>query len=158
MVLHLSLPDQYGYVLLAATLSTTIPIYHALQVGSHRKLSGIRPPTLYATTSEAAQSMEKYLYNCAQRAHANFTENHTSFLATLLIAGLQYPLLSSAFGLMWSLARVMYAWGYVRPIPDGQGRMVGMWWTFPQLGLVGLANAVGLNLAWKAWLDSGSSW
>lgn len=152
MALNLTIPAEYGYVLLAAAGSTAVPLYHVLQVVKYRRLTDIRPPTLYASPSEAAASKEKYLYNCAQRAHANFTENHPSFLTVLLIAGLQYPVTSAWLGAIWTLGRFVYAWGYVRDLPDGKGRQVGSWWEFPQLGLMGLAFTVGFRLAREAWL------
>lgn len=59
----------------------------------------------------------------AQRAHANFTENHSSFLGALLISGLRYPVAAAAIGAVWSVARLLYALGYTSEAGP-QGRIV----------------------------------
>jgi glutathione S-transferase len=56
----------------------------------------------------------------AQRAHANFTENLTPFLGSLLIAGLKYPVFSASLGAVWSVARTVYALGYTSKGPEGR--------------------------------------
>lgn len=48
----------------------------------------------------------------AQRAHANFTENLTPFLATLFIAGLRFPCAAAGLGFGWLVSRVVYTIGY----------------------------------------------
>jgi glutathione S-transferase len=82
-----------------------------------RKKSGLKYPVSYATPEEIAKNPAAYQFNCAQRAHLNFTENHTSFLTGLLISGLSFPLVSASLGAAWSLARLHYALGYT----SGQG-------------------------------------
>lgn len=48
----------------------------------------------------------------AQRAHANYIENQTSFLGALAISGLRYPFASSVLGATWVVGRIAYALGY----------------------------------------------
>jgi glutathione S-transferase len=94
-----------------------------------------------------------YLFNCAQRAHANFTENHPSATAAMLIAGLRYPLPAAIMGAGWTLSRALYLAGYVRPAwgEAGTGRYKGvMFWLF-QAGLIGLAAATGLQMVKSTW-------
>jgi hypothetical protein len=85
-----------------------------------------------------------------QRAHGNYLENHYMALTTLLIGGLRYPLLSSAFGLVWSLGRVVYALGYTSKTKDnGKGRLAGAFFWLAQLGLFVNAGLTGYNLAFN---------
>jgi glutathione S-transferase len=103
-----------------------------LRVGSFRKAAKVPYPNAYATALEASTSPEKHAFNCAQRAHANFIENQPSFLATLLVAGLVFPVASAALGAVWIAGRATYAWGYTRPHkPNGSGRYLGVWWYVP---------------------------
>ena len=98
-------------------------------------------PNPYATAAEAATSPEKFRFNCAQKAHANFTENHASFVFLLLIAGLKFPTSSAGLGLLWCMARVLYVLGYTRKYDaeDGKGRHWGTWWAVPHVLLMGMA-------------------
>lgn len=59
----------------------------------------------------------------AQRAHANFTENHTPLLGALLIAGLRNPFAAAVLGATWSVGRVIYLYGYTSGAGP-QGRTV----------------------------------
>jgi glutathione S-transferase len=135
------------YVLLTATLSTFITSFHTHLTGEYRAAAKVTFPNAYATAVEAATSPEKYRFNCAQKAHANFTENHTSFVTVLLIAGLKYPKISTALGATWVLARVLYVLGYTRKYDaeDGKGRHWGSWWALPHMALMGFAVASSLQ-------------
>ena len=111
----------------------------------YRNKAKVPYPNAYASAEESAKSIEKYQFNCAQRAHANFTENHTNFLVTLLVAGIGMPEISAGLGAMWILGRFLYASGYVRPKQDGgKGRYNGIIWYIPHVGLIGMAG-------WSAW-------
>lgn len=99
-----------------------------------------------ASTPDAKKAL--YLWNCAQRAHGNFLENHPTVLAALLISGLQYPVTASVMGAGWAASRVAYAIGYTKADrSDGKGRLIGMpQWLF-QLGLYALTGVVGYKIA-----------
>lgn len=58
-----------------------------------------------ATSGEQKKAM--YLFNCAQRAHLNFNENHPSVMAAMLLSGIVYPQASAALGAVWSLGRIV---------------------------------------------------
>ncbi len=93
-------------------------------------------------------------------------EHHPTFLTTLLIAGLRYPVrpdmivadhtnlaepvvqvLSAGMGLGWSVARVIYALGYVgSDKPNGNGRIMGNWFWFSELGLQFAAGLTGYKM------------
>ncbi|KAK3063483.1 hypothetical protein LTR53_018890 [Teratosphaeriaceae sp. CCFEE 6253] len=99
----------------------------------------------------AADSAEKkkamYLFNCAKRAEDNFHENHASFIAAMLIAGVQYPLTATGLGLAWSVGRIMYAVGYTREDKEnGKGRLAGSFFWLAQLGLFGLTGWTGIKM------------
>ncbi|KAL9116619.1 MAG: hypothetical protein Q9187_006855 [Circinaria calcarea] len=140
MPVSLTVPNEYGYVLLAATASAALNAWHGSYVGSFRKAAKVPYPNAYATATEAATSQEKYRFNCAVRAHAHFIEAQPSFLATLLIAGLKYPVASAGMGFAWVVARAMFTYGYTRPGKEnGKGRYLGIWHFFPVLGLMGMS-------------------
>jgi glutathione S-transferase len=89
-------------------------------VMSHRKSSGVKYPTLYASEEQAAKDPAVYKYNCAQRAHGNFLEAQPSFIISVLISGLRWPVVSAAVGAGWLVGRVVYAIGYTKSGPQGR--------------------------------------
>lgn len=112
MTLILELPQQYGLVLAVATSSFFVNTLHMIRTSSLRKSSGVKYPNAYASAQEAEKDSNAYAFNCAQRAHANFTENHTSFIGALLISGLHFPLAAGILGATWNVSRVLYLYGY----------------------------------------------
>jgi len=141
----ITLPKEYGYVLLTATLTTLIAWYHTINASSYRKASKIRYPNPYASAAEAAASKDAYLFNCAQRAHGNFLEHQPSMLVGLMVGGLRYPVVSAVVGAAWCAARVGYMRGYCRrDREEGRGRLgwvvVG---SLLEVGLMGLSGVVG---------------
>ena len=102
-------------------------------------------PNAYVTHAEAQEDPDKFAFNCAQRAHANYLEHQPLVVIPMLIAGLRYPSLSAAAGVAWCIARVMYTLGYVKnKKKQGGGRTVGTWYVVPELLLQGAA-------AWTGW-------
>ena len=65
----------------------------------------------------------------------------------MLIGGIKYPIWSAGMGAAWCLARILYAYGYVRTDKkDGRGRYAGI---FGQVGVAGcniLAGMVGWGM------------
>ncbi|KAM0280287.1 hypothetical protein ACHAQH_004123 [Verticillium albo-atrum] len=112
MPLTIQLPDEFSYVLLVATSTFFINTQHVLLTSRFRKQSGLKYPIPYASNEQADKDRKAYMFNCAQRAHSNFTENHTSFLGALLVAGLRYPVAAAALGAGWTISRFVYALGY----------------------------------------------
>ncbi|KAL2281441.1 hypothetical protein FJTKL_11607 [Diaporthe vaccinii] len=119
----LDISNDYGYVLLAAASTVFVNIWHGTQTVKARKASGIGYPNTYATDEQAKASPAAFQLNCAQRAHANFTENLTPFMATLLIAGTRYPVQAAVMGAGWLVSRIVYTAGYTSNGP--KGRMAG---------------------------------
>ncbi|KAH9910072.1 MAPEG family protein [Xylariomycetidae sp. FL2044] len=116
------IPIEYGYVLTVAASTFFINSYHSVLTVKKRKASGISYPATYASDEQAAKDPKAFAFNCAQRAHANFIENHTSFLGALLISGIRYPVASAVLGAVWAVGRVWYAAGYVSQGPPGRRR------------------------------------
>ena len=135
-----------SYVLLAALSSGLFSLFQAEFTGHCRRAARVTYPNCYATAAEAATSPEKLRFNCAQRAQANFTEHHSTFLAALLTAGLKYPVAAAALGGTWIFARTFYTLGYARknPPPNGAGRLIGTWWLLPHFALI-------VTGAWTTW-------
>ncbi|KAI4274187.1 MAG: hypothetical protein LQ337_004115 [Flavoplaca oasis] len=126
MSTSITIPNEYGYVLLTAYLSTLVGYWHLPNTGRFRKAAKVPYPNAYATPEQVKESKAHYLFNCAQRSHATFLEHQPQFLTTLLISGLKFPLFSSAMGVLWCTGRVIYAKGYTDPNQEnGKGRMTG---------------------------------
>lgn len=142
-----------SYVVLTAVGTCFLGLWHGGRVSSFRKAAGLGYPTPYADSAHlsaaSAENKHKlYLFNCAQRAHGNFLENHTTFLFALLVAGLRYPVASAGLGAVWSLGRIVYAVGYTAKDKDnGKGRLAGAFFWLAQLGLYVMAGMVGYKIA-----------
>jgi glutathione S-transferase len=78
---------------------------------------------------------------------SNYLENETSFIASLLVAGLKFPVAASVLGAGWIVSRILYAVGYTRADKEaGKGRLIGLpFWLF-QLGLYGLVMYSGIKM------------
>ncbi|KAH9845062.1 MICROSOMAL GLUTATHIONE S-TRANSFERASE 3 [Teratosphaeria destructans] len=148
VTLGLGLPREYGYVLTTTAATFFLSAWVGIRTVPFRKAAGIKHPKVYADSGDfaaAADDGEKkkalYLFNAAQRAHANLMESYPPTVLAILIAGLEYPVLSSALGATWIISRVVYSVGYTSPTnTDGKGRVYG--WIpsfFSQIALWGLA-------------------
>ncbi|KAK5016042.1 hypothetical protein LTR60_002594 [Cryomyces antarcticus] len=152
MSLILTVPQEYGYVVLSAAATFWVANWQGVRTTHFRQDAGVPYPHPYASASQMAsatpdQKQKMYLFNCSQRAHANFLENQPSLLAALLIAGLRYPVAASALGLGWTLSRILYAVGYTRPSStEGKGRLWGGAFWLCQWALFGLATFVGYKM------------
>lgn len=153
MALSITVPPEYGYVLLTATATFFVSTWHGMRVPTFRKRAKVGYPAAYASNEDIAkadseeQKKAMYLFNCAQRAHYNFIENYNSALPALLISGLQFPLTAAATGALWTLFRIMYATGYTREDKDrGQGRLVGSGFWLCQTVLYGLTGYMGARM------------
>lgn len=123
----LTIPSEYSYVLLSVSSTFFINIYHSFITAKWRKLSGQNYPICYASNEVAEKDPNARVFNCAQRAHGNFTENLTPTIAGMLIAGLRFPLIAASLGAFWSVSRVVYVRGYVSTAgPSGRFTGVAM--------------------------------
>lgn len=60
----ITIPQEYSYVLLAATSTLFVNVYHSLLTSSKRKASGIKYPTTYASEEVADKDPKAYQFNC----------------------------------------------------------------------------------------------
>lgn len=114
--------NHNSYVLAVAASSLFINTYHFVLTARARRASGIKLPNAYATHEQAEKDPKAHAFNCAQRAHSNFTENYTPFLGALLISGLRFPVPSAVLGAAFVFGRVWYAAGYTSQGPKGRSK------------------------------------
>ncbi|RZC49875.1 hypothetical protein C5167_018302 [Papaver somniferum] len=105
------LPKEYGYVVLALIFYCFLNFCMVFQVGKARKKYKVFYPVLYVSESE---SKDAKLFNCVQRA-SEFTGNHANIL--LVLGGLQHPIISASFGLVYAVGRYFYFTGYATGVP-----------------------------------------
>ncbi|KAJ6789495.1 hypothetical protein PWT90_00296 [Aphanocladium album] len=108
----ITLPERYPFVLAAAMSTFFLNSFHAIRTANLREASGVEYPSAYATQEQAVENPQAFRFNCAQRAHANFTENLTPFLGALFAAGLRFPTASAVLGAAWVTGRTVYLIGY----------------------------------------------
>ncbi|KAH8805612.1 hypothetical protein F5884DRAFT_452933 [Xylogone sp. PMI_703] len=140
----LEIPKEYGYVILAAAGTFILNTVHTMNTSKYRRAAKVPYPHSYAEQSRT--DIEAMQFNSAQRAHMNYLEQQPSVLGALLIAGVKFPLVSAALGLIWCLGRYMYMVGYSTGQEGGKGRYRGMYFWFAQIGLIGLAIYNGVTM------------
>ncbi|KAJ3499135.1 hypothetical protein NLG97_g559 [Lecanicillium saksenae] len=139
MPVTLEIPDQYSYVLAVATSTFFLNTVHMMRTAKFRKLAKVAYPASYASEEEAAKNPTAAKFNCAQRAHANYTENLAPFLGALFIAGIQHPVAAATLGGVWSVSRFLYLLGYTSDAGP-KGRIAGfMGSALSDLALKGVA-------------------
>lgn len=123
-----------------------------MRVGPFRSRAGVPYPHAYASPEQIAaatpeQKKNLYLFNCAQRAHANWDENFPPTLVALLTAGLYSPKWASVAGATWIVNRIVYAVGYtMKSKTEGKGRLYGELMWPAQLALVVMTGLWGWDL------------
>ena len=121
----MSLPADYGYVILTGVGAIFMVMWKGVRVGQARKKYGVEYPEMY--------SKDSMVFNCIQRAHQNTLENLPQFFFLLTMGGFSHPLLSSCGGWVWIAGRVVYALGYSTGEPKKRVRGA-----FGYLGLLAL--------------------
>jgi glutathione S-transferase len=91
---------------------------------------------------------DKIAFDCVQRAHINFTENYTQYLAVFYFAACEAPHCAVAFGMFYLLGRLAFANGYYSGNAANKdagvfGYMLG---AFPLLGLMNIYAAKQFGL------------
>lgn len=140
----ITIDPNYGYVLLAASTSFIVAQIHGINTGKYRAAAKVGYPAAYAPSSRTDK--DAFLFNCAQRAHANYIENLPSFLGALLLAGIKFPITAAIMGLGWSVSRYMYMVGYCNGTEGGKGRYNGIAFYLFQAGLFGLTIWNGVTM------------
>lgn len=70
-------------------------------------------------------SEEAKKFNSVQRGHQQALETYTQFIALSMVSGLRFPVLTSAMGALWSVARLKWADSYASGGPEK--RYSGHW-------------------------------
>ncbi|KAI1319279.1 Microsomal glutathione S-transferase 3 [Mortierella claussenii] len=139
---------EYGYTVAVSVVSTVLVTALGFKVGAYRKAAGVPLPQMYADEVEAKKDKKKQIFNCKQRVHQNTLEGFTSYMITLMVAGLRYPVASAGLGLIWCLGRVAYSYGYTSG--DPAKRQLGSFGHIGDLGLLGLTGKVAYDLIMSA--------
>jgi len=134
------LPPAFGWVVLTAVAYGVLNVWMSIQVGKARKRYNVPYPKLYAIESE---NKDANLFNCVQRGHQNCLEVMPVFFLFLILGGLQHPIASSIFGVVYSVGRFFYFTGYSTGVP--KNRLT--YGKYNMLGLLGLMFCT-LSLAW----------
>ncbi|CAO3647509.1 unnamed protein product [Cunninghamella echinulata] len=108
----ITVPQEYGYVLAAATASVFQLFWMSVQVGRARFKAKIPYPYVYAERAEAEKDHFKNVFNCVQRIHQNTLEVFPPFIVTLLVGGIYHPFLSSSAAGIYILGRFVYSYNY----------------------------------------------
>jgi len=108
----LTIPADYGYVILSFLLSVVLNLWLGFRVGGARKKYGVEYPALYHVTIKDNKIDQNNVFNCFQRAHQNFLEQYPGMTVMLLLAGLKHPRISAGLFAVWVVGRVLYAIGY----------------------------------------------
>lgn len=140
------LPPAFGWVVLAIVAYSVLNVWMAIQVGKARKRYNVPYPKLYAIESE---NKDANMFNCVQRGHQNCLENMPVFFVVLILGGLQHPIASAIFGMLYTVARYFYFTGYSTGDPKnrltyGKYNAVGM------LGLLFCTLSLACHLLFKA--------
>jgi glutathione S-transferase len=151
------LPKAYSLVILVNVVATALVlVVLGLKVASARSRftekaakngdkeaeARFSYPKLYAE----GFSTEAKLFNCVQRGHQQPFETYTQFVALSLIGGIRFPITVSFAGVIWILARFMWAEGYATGEPSRRyDSMIsrGIWSSL----IAVLASAVGVAAA-----------
>ncbi|CAE6451865.1 hypothetical protein RSOLAG22IIIB_03809 [Rhizoctonia solani] len=151
MAITITLPENYGYVALAAISTGFLTAFQTIVVSKARKQAKIEYPRLYAEKQEQDKSVDAFKFNCAQRAHQNTLEwlPHVLFFTTFL--GLRRPVLAASLGALWSASRVLYTIGYASGDPKKRNTRGGVFGSVAYLGLLLGATYAGVELAQGKW-------
>ncbi|GJJ69095.1 hypothetical protein EMPS_01441 [Entomortierella parvispora] len=138
------LSPEYGYTVAVAVASTVLVSFFGYRVARVRALAKVPLPFMYADAAEVKEDYQKHIFNCYQRIHQNTLEGFSSYLVTLMFAGLQYPIPSAVLGGIWILGRIFYYRGYSTGNPEDRSK--GAFGRIGDLGLLGLTGKMAFDL------------
>jgi glutathione S-transferase len=137
MVLSLTLPDEYPYVIVSTTI---VPFVANMLMGGPvmkaRKRLEVPYPNAYATPGYHKHADE---FNRVQRGHQNMFETMPNMIVMALVGGIKYPITSAVCALAYSAGSWLYLIGYsdtsldvktARYKKGGAVKMLGLLGTF----------------------------
>ena len=116
----ITVPDNYGYVILSTVVNTLFitPMYMGGKVMTARKQFNVQYPNLYAVPGF---HKDADAFNRVQRGHQNMFEGLPGAAIMLLIGGLKYPLANAVYGVLFSAGSILYQVGYSGTSLDVKG-------------------------------------
>ncbi|KAH6916931.1 hypothetical protein BKA70DRAFT_1250954 [Coprinopsis sp. MPI-PUGE-AT-0042] len=117
MSITVTVPEGFQYVGAALTSTLYVLFLQYRLVNKTRAKAGIEYPQMYADRQQQAESKDAVIFNCAQRAHGNTTENLPLVYISTVLTGLFYPKVAAINCALWSLGRIAYTYGYVTGDP-----------------------------------------
>ncbi|THG17160.1 microsomal glutathione S-transferase 3 [Camellia sinensis] len=136
------LPREFGYVVLTIVLYCFLNFWMAGQVGKARKKYKVFYPVMYALESD---NKDAKIFNCVQRGHQNSLEMMPLFFALMILGGIRHPLICTALGLVYVVARYFYFTGYATGNPENR-ITIGKYGFLALFGLMICAISCGINL------------
>ncbi|KAF9280668.1 Microsomal glutathione S-transferase 3 [Mortierella alpina] len=140
----ITLAPEYGYTVIATVASIVLVTFLGSRVTMYRDVAKVPLPFLYADAADCQADPKKHLFNCYQRVHQNTLEGFSSFLATLMFAGLWFPIAAPILGLIWCLGRIFYFFGYTTGRP--RARLMGVFGHIGEFGLLGLTGYIAYDI------------
>lgn len=149
ITMQLTVPEEYGFVLLGLFATLIANFYLIINVAKLRKKFGIQYPALYATDKHLSNDCKPddiIKFNCAQRAHQNTCEAQSTIQLLGVVNGFFYPMTAAVCLGLFAVGRVVYGHGYVNKGFKGRipGALITHLGDFP-LMILTLVN--GLSLA-----------
>lgn len=145
--LPFAIDPDFRYVLVASALLPAIGFAHSINTGIWRGRSKTKFPLLFADESVKVDpkiDQAKTRFNCAQKAHLQFTENVNLTLVSGWIAGLAYPRLSAGLIGVWAVSRTLYMLAYSTGVP-ARREAPNLFNILSQLVLIGLSIVVSIQ-------------
>lgn len=110
MTAAIEVPDEYGYVILAAIFGHLLTNFYLTgRVVAGREALKVEYPNLYATPG---YHKEADAFNRIQRGHQNFLETLPLFIFLALLGGLQYPRVVAGACGVHCVGSILYQAGY----------------------------------------------
>lgn len=114
-LLPITLNGDFRYVLAASALLPAVGFFHSLNTLYWRIKSKTNFPLLFADESVKVDykiDVAKKRFNCAQKAHLQFTENVNLTLVAGWITGVCYPREAAGLITVWAVSRFFYMLAY----------------------------------------------
>ncbi|GMP32336.1 hypothetical protein CsSME_00006137 [Camellia sinensis var. sinensis] len=97
---------------------------------------------MYALESD---NKDAKIFNCVQRGHQNSLEMMPLFFTLMILGGIRHPLICTALGLVYVVARYFYFTGYATGNPENR-ITIGKYGFLALFGLMICAISCGINL------------
>ncbi|XP_047310027.1 microsomal glutathione S-transferase 3-like [Impatiens glandulifera] len=138
---ELTLPKEFGYVVLAIVHYCFLNFWMARQVGKARQKYKVFYPTLYASEAE---NKDAKLFNCVQRGHQSSLEMMPMFFILTTLAGIRHPFVAASLGFIYTITRYFFFIGY--STGDPQKRLsIGKFGFLALMGLMVCSISCGIR-------------